>query len=264
VVAGFSTPESAFHDPVADAYLVSNVNGSPVDKDDNGFISRVSPDGQIADLHWIDGADPDVTLHAPKGLVVDRGTLYVADIDCVRMFDGESGAPTGEVCPPGVTFLNDVAAAGDGSVVFTDSGLDGAFAPTGTDAVYRLNADQGVATVVRDAALGAPNGLDTDASGILVVTFSSGEAYRIAGDGQRTNVTPASGLQLDGVEILADGSFLMSSWADQCVYRVAADGSMTRVVENVEAPADIGFDAARNRVLIPKFNSGELVIHPLG
>ena len=68
-VGDMSTPESALHDPEADVYLVSNINGGPCDRDDNGFISRVSPDGQVLDLKWIDGADPGVTLHAPKGSV---------------------------------------------------------------------------------------------------------------------------------------------------------------------------------------------------
>jgi len=35
---GFDTPESAVHDPVADVYLVSNVNGAPLAKDGNGYI----------------------------------------------------------------------------------------------------------------------------------------------------------------------------------------------------------------------------------
>ena len=37
---GFSTPESVLHNPVADIYLVSNISGSPIDEDGDGFISR--------------------------------------------------------------------------------------------------------------------------------------------------------------------------------------------------------------------------------
>ena len=36
---GFQTPESVLHDTTADVYLVSNINGAPAEKDDNGFIS---------------------------------------------------------------------------------------------------------------------------------------------------------------------------------------------------------------------------------
>jgi hypothetical protein len=100
--------------------------------------------------------------------------------------------------------------------------------------------------------------------GILVVSFGSGEVYRLTADGDRTDIMPASERQLDGVEMLADGGFLMSSWGDQCVYRVGGDGRVTRVLENVEAPADLGVDAGRNRVLVPLFNANQVVIQPLG
>jgi hypothetical protein len=265
---GFSTPESVLYDAASDVYLVSNINGSPLEKDDNGFISRVAPDGSVVALKWIDGSAPEVTLSAPKGMAVQGGTLFVADIDCLRMFDAVTGAPKGETCPEGATFLNDVAAGGDGSIYFTDSGFQAGpegFVPSGTDAVYRYAASEGAVTpIAKEPALGGPNGVAVDRGGITVVTFGSGEAYRIAADGARATLLGASQRQLDGVEILADGSLLVSSWGDQCVYRVGADGTMTKVLEGVEAPADLGYDAGRNRVLVPLFNANRVVIHPLG
>jgi hypothetical protein len=69
--------------------------------------------------------------------------------------------------------------------------------------------------------------------------------------------------QLDGVVRLADGSLLVSSWEGEAVYRVAPDGQITTVVEGVEAPADIGFDFTRNRVLIPLFTTDALEIRTL-
>src|SRR5688572_25512308 len=65
---GFMTPESVLHDAAGDMYLVSNINGAPAAKDDNGFISRLRPDGQIDVLEWITGDSANVTLHAPKGM----------------------------------------------------------------------------------------------------------------------------------------------------------------------------------------------------
>ncbi|NIP81802.1 MAG: hypothetical protein GWM90_22320, partial [Gemmatimonadetes bacterium] len=53
--AGLQTPESVLHDDRADVYLVSNINGAPTERDDNGFISRVGPDGTVLELRWIDG-----------------------------------------------------------------------------------------------------------------------------------------------------------------------------------------------------------------
>ena len=39
---GFATPESVLYDAQRDIYLVTNINGSPLAADGNGFISRVN------------------------------------------------------------------------------------------------------------------------------------------------------------------------------------------------------------------------------
>jgi len=256
---GFATPESVLHDEQADVYLVSNVNGSPTDKDDNGFISRLSPTGSVLELKWIDGAAAGVTLNAPKGLALAGDLLYVADIDCVRLFDRSTGAPAGEECVPGASFLNDVAPAIGGGVLFTDSGLDPTFAPSGTDAVYRLDAN-GLSTVIANGQLGAPNGVLDTRDGPLVVTFMSGEVFRVGLGGGYTTVADASQRQLDGVVALADGRILASSWGESCVMELAPDGSMRCIISGLEAPADIGLDRGRNRVLVPLFNANAVVI----
>jgi hypothetical protein len=59
--------------------------------------------------------------------------------------------------------------------------------------------------------------------------------------------------QLDGVLRLQDGSLLISSWEGKAIYRVSATGQVSTVFENIESPADIGWDSRRNRVLIPIF-----------
>ncbi|HEX6911535.1 MAG TPA: hypothetical protein VF142_14125, partial [Longimicrobium sp.] len=121
VVGGFAEPESVLHDSVADVYLVSNVVHGPIDRDNNGFISRVSPDGRVLAAKWIEGAQRGAVLHAPKGTGIVGDTLYVADIDVVRRFHRTTGAPLGEIAIPRATFLNDVAVGADGSVYVTDS-----------------------------------------------------------------------------------------------------------------------------------------------
>src|SRR5580700_6458102 len=102
---GLLTPESALYDADNDRYLVSNINGSPFEKDNNGFISVLSPDGQVTTLKWIEGGKGKIKLDAPKGLAIVKGVLYAADITVVRMFDAKTGAPKGDIAVPGSTFL---------------------------------------------------------------------------------------------------------------------------------------------------------------
>lgn len=261
-VAGFSTPESVLHDPAADVYLVSNINGNPLDKDGNGFISRVTPAGQIAELKWIDGEAEGTTLNAPKGMAILDGVLYVSDIDCVRGFDQETGAPAAEICVEGATFLNDIAVGPNGELFVSDSGMragaDG-FESSGSAAIHRMSPDGRQAPIIVGDQLGVPNGLAVGPRGLFMVSFGSGQIFQVGVDGSLTPVTGESERQLDGIEFLPDGGFLFSSWGDQGVFKVGTDGSQS-LVAAADAPADIGYDATRNRVLIPLFTSDEVLI----
>src|SRR3989449_11480919 len=121
VVEGFLTPESVLHDPVQDIYFVSNINGGPTTKDNNGFISRVRPDGAVENLKFIEGGHNGVMLNAPKGLAIRGDTLWVADIDAIRAFDAKTGAARDSVslASLGAVVLNDIAIAQTGAVYIT-------------------------------------------------------------------------------------------------------------------------------------------------
>jgi hypothetical protein len=260
-VEGFQTPESVLYDADADVYLVSNINGDPLGADGNGFISRVSPDGTIAELKWIDGAKEGITLNGPKGMALFGGKLYVADITAVRIFDAVTGAPAGEVVIEGATFVNDVAAGADG-VFVSDSGLTTGFQPSGTDAVYSIDAAGKATALLADKDLGKPNGLYADDSGVWVVTFGTGELFLVAdGKKQRAQTLPKG--QLDGLVALPDGRLLISSWQGQSLLAGPAQGPFTEIITGVKAPADIGFDSKRNRVLIPLFQDDVVQIRGL-
>jgi len=262
---GFATPESVLHDTGSDTYLVSNINGPPVEKDGNGFISRLSPAGEVLELKWIDGEADGVTLHAPKGMAIAGGMLWVSDIDCVRTFALESGAPSGEVCVEGATFLNDLAPHPNGEdVLLTDSGLDAGFGPTGADALYHLRTD-GYAPIVASPELGAPNGVATMGNGSAIyVTFMSGQVFGVNSEGEPSEILSVEGAQFDGVEVIGDGRVLVSNWTSSCVHLLGLDGTLTCAMPDLQAPADIGFDAARGHVLVPLFNANEVRIIPLG
>lgn len=262
-VSGFATPESVLHDATADVYLVSNINGTPTGTDDNGFISRVTPAGQVQSLKWIDGASASVTLHAPKGMAIAGDTLYVSDITAVRMFDRSTGQARGAVTIPGATFLNDVAAGPDGSVYVTDSGLKPDFSPSGTDAVYRIKGGA-VSTVAKSTALKNPNGITMLPNGrLFVVTFTQdGVTYELTTAGVQSQVRNLPQGQLDGVEAIAGQVLLVSSWAASAVFRVTGVHAEV-LVPNVPSPADIGYDRRRDRVLIPLFQGNQVRIQPL-
>jgi len=264
ITQDLQTPESVLYDADQDVYFISNINGNPTAVDDNGYISRVNAETLQGDMKWVEGGKANVTLNAPKGLAILGDTLYVCDLTVVRKFDRKTGAPKGEVAIPGSTFMNDAASDGK-SVYVSDSGLKagagGNFEPTGTDGVWQITADK-PKQIAKGKDLKAPNGVEIADGKVWVVTFGANELYQID-KGKKTNVTTLPKGSLDGLVHLADGSFLVSSWDAKAVYRGKPGGAFTAVIENVNSPADIGYDTKRKRVLIPHFMDSIVTVHPL-
>ena len=261
---GFQSPESVLYDEQADRYLVSSINGKPTDVDNNGFISALSPDGQVTTLKWIEGGKSKVKLDGPKGLAIAKGVLYVADITTVRMFDAKSGAPKGEVKIAGSTFLNDLAAGPDGKVYVSDSGMKvgaSGFEPTGTDAVYVIEGGKAKA-LAKTPDLGKPNGLLVTDKGVVVVTFGSGTAYLLDAKGAKSDETKPPKGALDGV-VMAGDSLLVSSWEGSAIYRGKLGGTFDLALTDQKSPADIGYDTKRGRVLVPHFTENTVESYDL-
>lgn len=265
VSEGLSTPESVLWDATRSVWYVSNINGSPLDKDDNGYILRLSADGAKLDsVPFINGADADITLHAPKGMALVGDTLWVADIDAVRAFNVNTGnAVTSlELGAQNATFLNDVALGGDGTLYITDSGIsfksDGSVAHTGKSRVFALSGRNAREAVVLPAE-SAANGIAFDAANNrwLIVGFNSPSVFAWTAGTDSVTVVGSGPSGGDGLVILNDGRALYSSWADSSLY-VFDDGASTKVRGGLNAPADLGYDPRRNLVAVPRFSDNRV------
>ena len=268
-VLGFSTPESVLHDSAQDIYFVSNINGGPTAKDNNGFISRVRPDGAVENLKFIEGGRAGVTLNAPKGLALLGDTLWVADIDVIRAFNARTGTAVDSVKldSAGAVFLNDIAIAPTGAIYITDTGIRfddvGNVLHPGPDRIFRVGPDRKLTVAARGDTLGRPNGITLDAVGKrFIVVSSGGKAVMAWKPGDRAPSVIARGAGgFDGVEMVG-ARILVSSWADSTVSGYET-GQEVKVITGVPTPADIGYDAKRNRVLIPLFTANRVEIWQL-
>jgi sugar lactone lactonase YvrE len=252
-ITGFATPESVQYDPDGDRYFVSNVSGPPTVQDNNGYISIASPDGKIVTEKWVAGLQNGVTLHAPKGMGIYKGVLWVADIDTVRSFDLKTGKRGADVTIHGATFLNDIAIGPDGKVYVTDSGLQGndELVPSMTDAVYVI--EKGVAKeLAKTRDLKNPNGITVTPAGVLVNTFGGNEVYRLGPKGEKLDITLLPKGKLDGLFALGD-TLYVSSWEGQAIYKGKLHGTFETIYQGLVAPADVGYDSKRKRILVPKF-----------
>lgn len=264
-VAGFRTPESVLWDAAQDIYLVSNIHGSPGEKDNNGFITRVTPAGSI-DNSFIVGGRNGITLNAPKGLALVGDTLWVTDIDEVRAFHASTGAPLAAVRIPNAVFLNDIVAAPDGALYVSDTGIKfgaGGMEHPGPDRIYRISRERQVTVALEGHMLSGPNGVTWDRENDrLIIVPIAGNALLTWKPGEPGPLVTDSGPgQFDGVEVI-DGALWISSWADSSVYRYAR-GEFTRMIKGVPNPADIGYDGKRNRILIPLFMGDQVEVWQL-
>ena len=161
---GFSTPESVVYDSDQRVWFVSNINGSPSARDGNGFISRLTSDGVIDSLHFIQGGRGGAKLDAPKGLAISGDTLWVADISVLRGFNRKTGAPVVTIdFGKRALFLNDVAAIPDSSLILTDTGIIIADSMThpGPDRIFRVKG-RTITISAEGAHLQGPNGVAYD------------------------------------------------------------------------------------------------------
>ena len=267
VVSGFDLSESALWHRDRDVIYVSSIGGNPGAKDNAGFISRVRPDGTMDSLHFIQGGRGGVTLHAPKGMALVGDTLWVADIDVMRAFDTGTGAPVAEVdlSSQGAVFLNDVVVGPDGSVYVTDSGLrfdpDSVRHP-GPDRIFRINPRRSVQVAAEGAMLDTPNGIAWDAarSRFLVGGLRTGAAvlawHPDSGGVDTASMGPGG---YDGIEAMGDGGFLISSHDAHAVYLLRND-TLRMIIDSLDAPADLGWDAQRRHLLIPTLNGNTVEI----
>jgi hypothetical protein len=244
--AGFIEPEAVRYDPDQDVYFVNSWGkGDPAAKDNNGFISRMTPDGTVDQPKFIAGGVGGTTLHSPRGMTIVGDTLWVVDADAVRAFNRRTGAPlaTVDFSALKIDFLNDIAAGPDALYV-TD---------TGTDRIYRIAGGR-ITVALQDSALGKPNGIAWDAKGhrFIVVPYGGESVIKAwtAGSKTLTEIGRSTGAKYDGVEILSGDRVLVASQADSSLH-LFTGGTGRPIIRTGGAPADIAVDTRRNRVAVP-------------
>ena len=271
-IIGFQGPESVRYDADQDVFFVSNMTGYGSALDGNGYISRVSAANPDSASVFVQGGSNGVTLDAPKGLALHGDTLWVADIHALRAFDRHTGAPlaTIEFAPLRAVQLNDIAIGPDGTIHVTDTGIimgkDGVV-HLGPDRIFVVGPARAISVAAEGPQLRRPNGITWDAARTrwIVVSFDPfvGEVASMPGNmSSRTLLRSGKG-QLDGVEVLRDGTILFSSWADSSIHALR-NGRDELVIRDVAVPADIGVDTRRQRLAIPLSMLGRVQLWDIG
>jgi len=166
------------------------------------------------------------------------------------------------------SFLNDIAIATTGAIYITDTGIRfddlGNVLHPGPDRIFRVGPDRKVTVAARGDSLGWPNGITVDPVGKRFIIVSYGPTKSVLawkpGDKAPKVIGKGAG-GFDGVEV-AGTRLLVSSWADSTVSAYET-GQEVKVITGVPSPADIGYDAKRNRVLVPILTGNRVEIWQL-
>ena len=254
---GLNNPESVVYDGQSGVIYVSNVNGAAGDKDGNGFISRLAPDGKILDKEWVKG------LNAPKGLALSGGKLYTADIDTLVEIDIATAAITHRYPVADAKFLNDVSAAPNGDIYVSDMSMnrihllhDGKFS-IWLETPDLLNPN-GVLVQGKDLIVGAwgvmTDGFNTKVPGHLLKISLHDKSIKNIGNGLPIG-------NLDGVEPYQDDGYLVTDWMAGKLMHIAKSGEVTVLLLLTQGAADLTFIPDMDLVLLPMMNSNKLTAY---
>jgi DNA-binding beta-propeller fold protein YncE len=262
-------PESVAYSPKLNVLFVSNVNGKPTEKDQNGFISKVSPaNGSIIELNWVTG------LNAPKGIALSNNNnkLFVSDLTDLVEIDINTGKIIKRFNAPGSAFLNDVVSDKQGNIYVSD---------TITNTIYKLDGNNITSTLqpwLQSAQLNGPNGLHVDESKNKLIVASLGKFSKpgagievvdlknktITPLGKEGTTSPFGGL--DGIESDPTGErYYVTDNPAGKLYLVNADGTGygTLIDLHTQGAADIGFIPSQSTVIIPLMKDNKLAAYRL-
>ncbi len=245
-VTGMSHPESVYYNQQQKVLYVSNINGAPTAQDGNGFISKLSVDGQVLQQNWVTG------LNGPKGMVMQGNTLWVSDITRLAEINTRTGKIVHFYDAPGSVFLNDTAVDEDGNVYVSD---------IATKKIWRLK--NGKMSVWVDTPQ-HPNGLRVEGGKLIVAGFG----YNMDADG---NTNPLGNLftvdlqskaikdlgdgrpvgTLDGLEPDGKGNFLVTDFNFGSLFRIKRDGSFEVISDLAAGSADLEVTDKGKTAIIP-------------
>ncbi len=257
------TPESVIHDQKRNVLYVSNLNSGPMEKEEKGFISKMSLEGEILELEWF-----SKPLWSPTGMAIAGDQLFVADVNRVVQIDLETATLVSTYPVSSAVFFNDVAADQDGNIYVSDMM---------TNSIHRIK-DGFMNLWLTSENLDTPNGLTVADDKLIIGTwgFIDGEGFSTSVPGRLLSVglsdreiselgspmgSSASIGNLDGVEQIPSGNFLVTDWLNGKLLLVDQKGQAEMLVDLDQGSADHEYISESGLVLIPMMNNNKVVAY---
>lgn len=251
-IVNLKSPQSVAIDP-GNGYFIANANGDPGNRDNRGFISKLNQEGEIVDLHFIQGGQEGIVLHSPTGMVLVGNQLFVADLDTVRVFDKRTGKPITSISLTRhhCSSLAGLTTTADGRLYVSD---------TDSNAIYQIDPTQeyAVSLLVQDDTLSGPRGLVIDPrTGHLVgVSWNDGKIFEIDDQGKIHELMANSFFSrrfhnLDGIDFDRFGSMYVSDFTAGKIWRIRPDLKKEVIAEFLISPAGLTVDRNKHLIAVP-------------
>ncbi len=253
VIDGLNEPESAVYDKNTNAIYVSSINGDPLQLDKNGYISKISVNGQILEKKWISGLD------APKGLAVFKKFLYVSDVNKVWKISLEDKKKEFfSVNDPG--FLNDIAIDKNGDIYISDMFKN---------RIYRIKNNK-LSIWKQSKLLDSPNGLLIEGNFLIIASWGKikdGFKTLVKGKLIKVNLktreikkffsTRPVG-NLDGIVFNKNMGYLVTDWVSGKLLTIDKKGIVINSKNVNKGSADLEILMHKDLILIPMMQNNNL------
>ncbi len=193
-------------------------------------------------------------LFDPKGMAIKGSTLWVTDVTRIRSFDLKTGAAGRVVELRGSNFVNDLAVDRRGNLWASDSE---------THSLYRVSTAGQVSRLRLPKSFpGRPNGvaLHPGTGEMWFVTFQNAGAQvgRVTQGRQFVEVKRSPRLKsLDGLAFVGRTAYISDN-ENGSIWRLSADGTLTRRAVLAGSPADLSYDPRSKRLIVPLIEGGHI------
>lgn len=252
-LSGFNVPECAVYAPDSGMVYISNIDCGPEEywlDDGKGFITVLGTDNLVNTKRWVESKTA-CALHAPKGMCLLGNHLYFADN--TRLMRCTLTGDNIEVVTTGFSRANDLCT--DGRNVWVSDIMTGkiyAISPSGEK--REILSPEGV------------NGITFAGEKMFGVSWSLHEVYEL--DPSGNNAPVAFGLAehftaLDGIEVLADGTFIVSDFMGNKICTISPDRTVVQTLIETVSPADIGLNREKGLLYVPQLLEDKLSVYRL-
>ncbi|SNR43622.1 hypothetical protein SAMN06265371_10321 [Lutibacter agarilyticus] len=257
----YDAPDQVVWHASSKTWFVSNLGGGiSLEKDSNGWISRIDQKGNFIAPFWI---GKEEGMHAPSGMTITDDYLYVVDRDGVYQIDIANQKIETFIEIPDGEFLNDIVRAENGDLYISDF-----FG----NKIYKIVANSKEVKVwLKTDRLEAPDGLYIDQGSLIVAswgvlskagTFETSKLGDILNINLKTKKITALAKEVGNLEGItkAGNYYYITDWASGKLLKVnSKKGSAIDFIIGLNHPTDPDFSEELQILAFPQHGTNQVL-----